>query len=712
LRTRITLLLCLRAAIVLSLALPASVLAQDTRPVTLDDFSRFHDVGSPQVSPDGEWVLYTVSSADPERDRRQTDLWMAKWDGSERVRLTHTPENESAPRWSPDGKYISFLSSRPGPAKGAQVWVLSRAGGEARQLTALPGRLNGYEWSPDASRLVLVYRDEPPVEDRNAAPIVIDRYQFKRDGVKYLTGDARTRLYLYDIASARLERLTSDGDYEEDNPQWSPDGTRIAFVSNHDADWERTRNNDVFVVEARAGARSRQLTTWEGSDGGTLAWSPDGTLVAYQRGSAPKFDFHNLRRLAVVPAAGGEPRVLTDALDRGVSSPAFTADGRALVFTVADDRTEYLARMPVAGGVIERILDGPRVVSQPSLAGGRLAAIVSSDTRPGEIHAVEASGPRQLTVHNDEVAAELTFVPAEAIDFPSADGTRVGALLTRPAGDRPAAGYPLLVRIHGGPTAQDTHRFNFERQLFAAHGYAVVNINYRGSSGRGAAFSEAIFADWGNLEVADIHAGVDYLVAQGIADPARLGVGGWSYGGLMTNFLIASDTRFKAGISGAGSANRTALYGHEQYVFLYDNEFGPPWKDTELWLKSSYPFFKADRITTPTLFMGGEDDWNVPILGSEQMYQALKTLNVPTQLVVYPGQNHGLTKLSFQRDRLERYLAWYDHYLVDRIDRFFHVRPAERPRFPGRSYGTAPFTLPQDTPSGAPAATSQPVPRE
>ena len=412
-------------------------------------------------------------------------------------------------------------------------------------------------------------------------------------------------------------------------------------------------------MEARPGARSRRVTTWEGLDGGTLAWSPDGTLIAFQRGSVRKFDFHNTPRLAVVPAAGGETRILTESLDRGVSSPAFTADGRAILFTVIDDRTVYLARVPVTGGAVERLLDGPRVVSQPSLVGTRLAALVSSDTAPGELHAIEPSGPRRLTSHNDDVVADLALLPAEAIDYPSADGTRIGALLTKPAHYRAGTRYPLLVRIHGGPTAQDTHAFNFERQLFAAHGYTVVNINYRGSSGRGAAFSQAIFADWGNLEVADVLAGVDYLVAQGIADPARLGVGGWSYGGLMTNFLIASDTRFKAGISGAGSANRFALYGHEQYVFLYDNEFGPPWEDTDRWISTSYPFLKANRITTPTLFMGGEEDWNVPILGSEQMYQALRTLNVPTQLVVYPGQNHGLTKLSFQRDRLERYLAWY-----------------------------------------------------
>ena len=257
----------------------------------------------------------------------------------------------------------------------------------------------------------------------------------------------------------------------------------------------------------------------------------------------------------------------------------------------------------------------------------------------------------------------MQIAPAEDIAFKSKDGTDVRGLLTRPLGYVAGRRYPTLFRLHGGPTAQDAHSFSFERQIFAAHGYAVVNVNYRGSSGRGAKFSEAIFADWGVFEVQDVLAAADYAVAQGIADPERLGIGGWSYGGVLTDYVIASDTRFKAAISGAGSANHISLYGHDQYTFLYDNEFGAPWENVDLWVKYSYPFFKANRIKTPTLFMGGQDDFNVPILGSEQMYQALTTLNVPTQLVVYPGQNHGLTKVAFLRDRIERYLAWYDRYL-------------------------------------------------
>jgi len=656
----------MRTIVALLLAVATALTAEaQPRPVTLDDAWRVQDVGDPQVSPDGEWVLYTLTTTDVAADKRDTDVWIVKWDGSERRRLTFSAENENAPRWSPDGRYISFLSSRAGgKANGNQVWVLERAGGEARQITELTGRIQSYAWSPDTKRLVLVYRDEPADDEaRNAKPIVIDKYQFKRDGQGYLTGNTRTRVYLYDIAARKAEALTADSDYEENNPEWSPDGTRIAFVSNHDAHWERTRNSDVFVVEAKPGSRSRRLTTFAGNDGGGLAWSPDGTLIAFGRGSEPKFDFHNLNRLAVVPATGGAARVLTEALDRGTSGYVFAQDGRSITFTVADDQTQYLARIAADGGAVERLTSGPRVVGQPSSEKGRTALTASSDLAPGEVYAVETAGLRKLTAHNDPLVAELQLVPAEDLAFKSKDGVEVHALLTKPRGYQNGRRYPTLFRIHGGPTGQDAHSYNFERQWFAAHGYAVINVNYRGSSGRGAKFSEAIFADWGNLEVADLLAAADHAVAIGIADPQRLGIGGWSYGGVLTDYVIASDTRFKAAISGAGSANHISLYGHDQYTFLYDSEFGPPWKDTELWLKYSYPFFKADRIKTPTLFMGGQDDFNVPILGSEQMYQALKTLNVDTQLVVYPGQNHGIAKLAFQRDRFERYLAWYDKYL-------------------------------------------------
>jgi dipeptidyl aminopeptidase/acylaminoacyl peptidase len=224
---------------------------------------------------------------------------------------------------------------------------------------------------------------------------------------------------------------------------------------------------------------------------------------------------------------------------------------------------------------------------------------------------------------------------------------------------------PLLLRIHGGPNGQDGHSFSVERQWFAAHGYAVLAVNYRGSAGRGAKFSKAIFADWGHHEVDDLQAGVDHVVKMGVADPERLGVGGWSYGGILTDYLIASDTRFKAATSGAGTAFTVAFYGTDQYILQYDNEIGPPWdpKAWETYQKISYPFLHADRIKTPTLFLGGERDFNVPVQGGQQMYQALRSLGIDTQLVIYPNEFHGITRPSYVRDRYERYLAWYDKHL-------------------------------------------------
>jgi dipeptidyl aminopeptidase/acylaminoacyl peptidase len=663
----------MRLAVAMALILAANLAsAQGRRPVTVDDQFRFFDVGDPQISSDGEWVLYTVTTTAVAADRRNTDIWKVKWDGSQRSQVTFSTENENVPRWSPDGKYMSFLSSRPGPAKGTQVWVLERAGGEARQLTQLKGGVSSYQWSPDSTRLAIVKRDgdepeeAPAGRDGNAAPakpIVIDKYQFKRDGPTYLTDNARNRIFIYQIASQVIDRLTSDGDYDESGPEWSPDGSRIAFSSNHDENRDRTRNTDVFVVDAKPGSKSRQLTTFNGNDGGDLAWSPDGKLIAYGQSSEPKFNFHSLNRLAIVAVDGGTPRVLTASLDRGTGSPSFTRDGAAIIFTVTDDGAQYLARVPVAGGAVTRITEGRRVVGNPSIANSRTVITSATSIEPGEVYAIDGSSLRKLSAHNDKLVAELQFQPSEDMAFKSKDGTEIHALLTKPIGYVAGRRYPTLVRIHGGPTGQDQHSFAFERQIFAANGYVVINVNYRGSSGRGAKFSEAIFADWGNLEVDDVLAAVDHAVAQGIADPDRLGIGGWSYGGLLTNYVIASDQRFKAAISGAGSANHISLYGHDQYTYLYDNEFGPPWENIDLWIKYSYPFFKANKITTPTLFMGGQNDFNVPILGSEQMYQALKTLNVPTQLVVYPGQNHGLTKVPFLRDRIERYLAWYGKYL-------------------------------------------------
>jgi dipeptidyl aminopeptidase/acylaminoacyl peptidase len=368
-------------------------------------------------------------------------------------------------------------------------------------------------------------------------------------------------------------------------------------------------------------------------------------------------------KLALIPWGGsGTPRLLNPSLDRAVGTPEWSADGKTLYFRVEDDRTWYLASMPAAGGPLQKVLEGRRVISAFSRSrDGRLAALVDAPDHPPEVFAVEGSNLRPLSRQNDSLLAMRQVARFEEITAKSKDGTLIHGFLVRPPGVEGKS--PAVLQIHGGPVSQFENSFNFYWQLLASRGYAVIGMNPRGSSGRGEKFALAIWADWGNKDVQDVLAGVDYAVKTGAADSSSLGVGGWSYGGILTNYVISQDTRFKAATSGASISNILAGYGTDMYVREYQAELGVPWKNTQTWIRLSSPFLHADRIKTPTLFLCGERDFNVPLLNSEQMYQALRSLGVPTRLVIYPGQFHGLSKPSYQRHRIEQYLAWYGEYL-------------------------------------------------
>jgi dipeptidyl aminopeptidase/acylaminoacyl peptidase len=653
------------------------------RPLSLDDLGRIKEVRDPQCSPDGRSVAFVVSATDVKEDKSNSHIWMVGIDGATERQVTSSQDSESSPKFSPDGKYLSFTSSRPGKAKGNQVWLLDRSGGEAFQLTEVKGRLSGYEWSPDSKRLALVVADPDPDAPDPAVtaapegggrgkapkPIVIDRYRYKQDGQGYLLSGRHTFIYLFDLTSKQVERLTA-GKADESAPAWSPDGARIAFASNRADDPDREPSSQLFVADATAGSAERALTPATSRGSGRAEWSPDGKWIAFLEGDEKKFGAYGMQHLTLVATDGSAAptRVKgTEDLDRGVSSPKFSADGKSIAVLVTDDRSVYPARVTLATNRVDRLMAAPVVVQSMTAAGSCVATLSGSDAKHTEVYRVDAGATlTQITHQNDALFAELQLGATEDITAKSKDGTEVHALLTKPVGYVAGTKVPLLLRIHGGPNAQDQHSFAFERQWFAANGYAVLAVNYRGSSGRGQKFSRAIFADWGHYEVDDLQAAVDQVVKMGIADPNRLGVGGWSYGGILTDYLIASDTRFKAATSGAGTAFTVAFYGTDQYIIQYDYEIGPPWdpKAWETYQKISYPFLHADRIKTPTLFLGGEKDFNVPVQGGQQMYQALRSLGIDTQLIIYPNENHGIARPSYVRDRYERYLAWYEKHLM------------------------------------------------
>jgi dipeptidyl aminopeptidase/acylaminoacyl peptidase len=635
-------------------------------------------VGSPVVSPDGAWVAYTVSTPSSPSKSGETRIWMVSASGDgEPVPMTAEGYSASSPEWSPDGKYLSFMATRGDSAK-SQVWVLDRRMGEGQELTKEKWGINGYEWSPDGTRLLLTIRDPDPIDTlpehakpKNTPPWEIDRLQFKQDRVGYITGNRHTHLYVFDLATKKTTQITS-GDYDAGSPAWSPDGTKVAFVANRTENPDGNANTDIWVVDAAntdKGATLVQVTTNEGSDG-QPAWSPDGAWIAHVTSREPEIIWYDVSELALARADGsGELRILTEALDRNVSAPKYSEDGRYIFVGIEDAGEEHLGRVNVRNGRIDRPISGKVSVGGFDLGpDDAVYASVARTDLPGEIFAAGEGGKlTQLTKVNEAFLKKIRLGQVFDATYPSADGTEVESFFYLPPGYQEGLKYPTLLRIHGGPVSQYSHSFNFEAHLFAANGYVVVTPNPRGSSGYGQDFSHALWADWGNPDYDDVMAGVDHAIAQGWADPDKLGVGGWSYGGILTDHVITKTDRFKGAITGASEFLYVTNYGHDHYQLQWEKELGLPWENREAWERIS-PFNDVDKITTPTLVMGGEKDWNVPINNGEQIYQALRRMGRETQLVVYPGQGHGISVPAYQVDRYERYLKWYDKYVKQRTE--------------------------------------------
>lgn len=666
------------------LLLPLAAHASTKTRFNAKDINRVVEVGDPEISSNGEWIAYTVTTTDYKNDEYVSRLWRVGFDGGDRAQFLDAPGASSwHAQWFNKGKSIAFLrysSDGEEDAKEAatQVWVMTADGGQAHQVTHFPSGVKDFVVSPDDKRLAVIALDPkyPPGTKKPSTPppFVTHRYLFKDDSQGWL-GQRYKHLYIVDVATGESVQITH-GDHNETLPSWSPDGSQLAFVSRRYLYPEHIPNYHVYLIDAHAGAKATQLTTKSGDDldpywGSRPAWSPDGKRIAYLHGRGGKWFDYAPPQLAVINVRTGKSRMVAP-IDRWFQYPTWSADGRTVYGVVTQAESAHLVKVEVSSGKVTPLTHGNRLDVGLSMSqSGHIVVLGGDDLHPYTLYALNGGHLRTLVNHNKWLKGKK-LVTSETIRFKSRDGTEnIHALLVKPVGYEKGKRYPMIVNLHGGPVYQFSHEFMSEWQVYAANGYVVLGVNPRGSSGRGFEFAKAIYADWGNKDTQDVLAAVDYVVNQlKVADPDHLGVAGWSYGGILTNQVIARTHIFDAAISGAGSGNMYGMYGADQYAIDYELELGVPWekKNRPVWDRVSYPFLHADKIVTPTMFQCGEKDFNVPCIGSEQMYQALRSVGVPSVLVVYPNQHHGFTTPSYVLDRMQRDLEWFNRYLKKMSD--------------------------------------------
>jgi dipeptidyl aminopeptidase/acylaminoacyl peptidase len=641
-----------------------------------DDLLRIRWLSDAQVAPDGRRVAFVVTTLDVEGDGYRSAVWSVEATGGEPRRLTRGEGRDASPRWSPDGSRLVFVADRGGE-KG-QLFVMPELGGEQRKLTAIELGVANPVWSPAGRYVCFVGRvpAEPQLEGSGdganpktppARVITTLKYKLNGEGFTY---DKRRHLYVVDIESGEVRQLT-DGDFDDVEPAWSPDGRTIAFVSARHDDRDYDRVKDLFVIDA-SGGEPRRLT--DGSF--TLAapaWSPNGRSIAFlghrSPGDTPRHD-----RLWVVEP-GSEPRCLSESLDLNLVTgatpgsgplPCWSADGAAIFVAVQERGNVPIYRVELAGGTARRVVAGERSVGSFSLdvAGRSIAFVASDSAAPAELFVTGADGAneRRLTGLNDAWRAEVELPRPERLQVRHPDGTELDAWLMRPAGYAPGTAHPLLVNIHGGPYAQYGYSFLDELQVQAGAGFGVLFCNPRGSSGYGEAFARSIIGEPGVKDSEDVLAALDQALAtfQDI-DRQRLGVLGGSYGGYLTSWIVGHTDRFAAACSERGINNRLSKAGTDDINTTWAYFRSEPYRDPELFLRLS-PLMYAEAMVTPLLIMHSEEDLRCPIEQAEQLYTALKRLRRDVLFVRFPGENHDLSRSGKASHRLQRFRIQLDFF--------------------------------------------------
>jgi dipeptidyl aminopeptidase/acylaminoacyl peptidase len=636
------------------------------RGMTAEDYLSFENLSDPQISSDGRLVAYTATTVDTKANRRKSEIFISAIDGSRNgAPFAGETASSSSPRWSPDGKFVAFLSARDG-AK-TQIWLLATNGGEARKLTNLENGVSNLEWSPDSTRLAgLTRTGPPPSKSSDVRHYTHISYKFNDTG---WFDEKRSHVVVIDAKTGDAKQITDGNDWNDTDPHWSPDSTRIAFVSDRTGhEFDASRNTDVWVIPAAGGALVR-ISDHAGPDRGPR-WSPDGKRIAYL-GAENEDDPANIY---VAPSGGGKSTTLDKDFDMLIGEMSWAEHGDAIYFDSGVRGETHIFRIEarpekLSTGSVVRLTSGPRNVHGFNLhdASGEMVYLANDFGHLDDLYVRDSKGERPLTHANAALWGKLDLATVERVPYKSEDGLAIDGFLVKPVGWQTGKKYPMVVSIHGGPAGMYGVDWYQEFQVYAARGWAVFFSNPRGSTGYGRAFQRAVALEWGGKAYTDIMTGVEEVLKRNPwIDRDRLGVTGGSYGGFMTNWIVTQTNLFKAAVTLRGISNFVSDDGTRDGAYGHERDFGGDifHNYDEYWKYS--PLRLAANVKTPTLVLHSDNDFRVPIEQGEQWFRALQHYHVTSELVMFPRENHNLTRTGEPKHLVESMnwqCYWFDRFL-------------------------------------------------